>query len=179
MTTPSLPPFIFGKKNSRSRRGISPVIATTIILAITIALGLGLWGFANSGVGTATVQYSNAVTEYGEVVRNHRFIIANMDFNNPGANQVAFWVYNSGKLDATINANNVFIICTIGCSSDPVASNVRAEGADPTNLTVSPKSLKKFYFDTTLESGAVDKVYELTLASDEGLTQTFVKIKSD
>jgi flagellin-like protein len=179
MKTPTPPSFIF-RKGTRSRRGISPVIATTIILAITIALGLGLWGFANSGVGSATVQYSEAVNEYGEVVRNHRFIIANMDFNNPGSNKVAFWIYNNGKLDATINANNVFIICTIGCSSDPVAaSNVRVDGVDPTNLTVSPKSLKKFYFDTTLESGAVDKVYELTVASDEGLTHTFVKIKSD
>jgi flagellin-like protein len=180
MTTPSLPSFIFRKKNSRSRRGISPVIATTIILAITIALGLGLWGFANSGVGTATVQYSEAVTEYGDIVRNHRFIIANMDFNNPGSNQVAFWIYNNGKLDATINPNNIFMICTIGCALgfDPApASLVFAEDGS-TDYTVAPKTLKKFYFTTTLESGAGIRVYELTVASDEGLTQTYVKTKS-
>jgi hypothetical protein len=155
------------------------VIATTIILAITIALGLGLWGFANSGVGTATVQYSEAVNEYGEVVRNHRFVIANMDFNNPGSNKVAFWIYNNGKLDATIKADNVFIICTIGCSATPSpASNLVSDGADPANLSVPSKSLKKFYFDTTLESGMGTRVYELTVASEEGLVQTYVKTRS-
>jgi len=175
MSTPS--PFLplFRKGKFKSRRGISPVIATTIILAITITLGLALWAFANSGVGTATTQYSEAVTEYGDVVRNHRFVIANMDFNNPNSNQVSFWVYNSGKLDATINANNVFITCT-GCSSDPASpTNIRSDNPDPTNLTVTSKTLLKYHFDTTLESG---KTYELTVVSDEGLTQTYLK-KSD
>jgi flagellin-like protein len=175
MKTPSPTSFIFRKGKCSSRRGISPVIATTIILAITITLGLALWGFANSGVGTATVQYSDAVTEYGEVVRNHRFVIANMDFDNPGPNQVAFWVYNSGKLDATINANNVLITCS-DCATAPASpTNLLSGNPDPTDLTVASKTLLKFHFDTTLASG---KTYELTVVSDEGLAQTYLK-KSD
>lgn len=178
MTTLSL--FFSFRGQKQARRAVSPVIATTIILAITVVLGLSLWGFANSGVGTATIQYSEAVTEYGELVRNHRFMISNMDFDNPSPNQVAFWVYNNGKLDATISANNVLIICTMGCASPPTSpSNLLSEDpVDPTDLTVSPKTLKKFFFDTTLESGPGARTYELTVVSDEGLTQTYVKTKS-
>lgn len=176
MTTP--PPFFLNRTRrcKCKRRGISPVIATTIILAITIALGLGLWGFVNSGVGTATVQYSQAIDEYGEIVRNHRFVIANVDFNNPSSNSLAFWVYNNGRIDATISEAHIILICT-GCTGSPPAPNGLTQ-EDPDDLTkpltLSPKTLKKFHFDagTTLESGAT---YELTVVSDDGLTQTFVK----
>jgi flagellin-like protein len=180
MKTPSLPSFIFRKGKNKSRRGVSPVIATTIILAITIVLGLALWGFANSGVGTATTQYSEAVTEYGEIVRNHRFVIANMDFNNPSTNNVAFWVYNNGKLDGTISSDHVILTCKDCTSFGANPTGLTQDSpTDPDNLlTLAPKTLKKFYFNAgaTLEAG---KTYELTVVSDAGLTQTFVKKMSD
>jgi flagellin-like protein len=180
MKTPSPSSFIFGREIRRSRRGVSPVIATTIILAITIVLGLALWGFANSGVGTATTQYSEAVTEYGEIVRNHRFVIANMDFNNPSINNVAFWVYNNGKLDATISSDHVILTCKDCTGSGPNPTGLTQDSpADLANpLTLPPKTLKKFYFNAgaTLETG---KTYELTVVSDAGLTNTFVKKMGD
>lgn len=177
MSKPSLPSFLFGKRSTKSRRGISPVIATTIILAITIVLGLALWSFANSGVGTATVKYSEAVNEYGEIVRHHRYVIANVDFNNPNppANQVSFWIYNNGKLNTTISADHVLLTCDLCASSYNPDGLVQDSPDDPSNpLTVFPKSFKKFHFNAgaALESG---KAYELTVVSDEGLTQTYVK----
>jgi flagellin-like protein len=169
--------------NNRQRRGVSPVIATTIILAITISLGLALWGFANSGIGNAMVQYSEAVNEYGDIVRNHRYVIANIDFDNPSAtppSYVSFWIYNNGKIETTISENHVIISCK-DCSSafDPApVSLTQVDPEDATKpLTVFPKKLKKFHFDTltTLEP---DKTYELTVVSDAGLVQTYIK-KSD
>jgi hypothetical protein len=168
--------FIFKNLMRKKRYGVSPVIATTIILAITIALGLGLWGFVNSGVGTATVQYSQAIDEYGDVVRNHRFILANVDFDNPSNDDVAFWVYNNGKINATISEDHIILTCKESCAGTPAPDLLTQEDpADPLSpFTVPPKTLKKFYFaaGTTLESG---KTYELTVVSEEGLTQTFVK----
>ena len=188
MKTPSLPSFIFRKGESKSRRGVSPVIATTIILAITIVLGLTLWGFANSGVGTATTQYSEAVTEYGEIVRNHRFAIANMDFDNPTNNRIAFWIFNNGKIDTTIGNNTIILVCKEdGCvkpSVDP-SSLCQHDPSDPNNLSkcleidgspnqmVSAGQLSKFSIATSgLEDG---KTYEISVVSDAGLTHTYVK----
>ena len=81
---------------------MSPVIATTIILAITITLGLSLWSFANSGVGAATATYSNVVAEYGEFT-NDKFIITSVAFNNPSNQHVAIWVYKLRFLFDTAN----------------------------------------------------------------------------
>ena len=173
----SPPLFIFRNLARRKRSGVSPVIATTIILAITVALGLSLWGFANSAVGTATVQYSQAIDDYGEVVRNHRFIIANVDFNNPSANSVAFWVYNNGRMNATIGENHMILTCSGCIQPEPVPNGLTPDPFDPLDpnpFTLTPKTLKKFVFDsgTTLEPG---KTYELTVVSDAGLAQTYVK----
>lgn len=172
-----------GKISNRQRRGVSPVIATTIILAITISLGLALWGFANSGIGTAMVQYSEAVNEYGDIVRNHRYVIANMDFDNPAAtppSYISFWIYNNGKIATTLSEGHLIVTCK-DCSSGFDPSPTGLTQVDPEDasqpLTVFPKKLKKFQFDTlsTLET---DRTYELTIVSDEGLVQTYVK-KSD
>jgi hypothetical protein len=172
----------------RKRAGISPVIATTIILAITITLGLALWSFANSGVGAATSQYSEAVTDYGEVVRTHRFVIANMDFNNPDDGKVSFWVYNNGKVDLTLSNDFVILVCSRDCtsfdSSPSVLTQVSPDDATR-SLTVLPNSLKKFYFTAgdTLQPGGF---YELTIIGKvlcedgeelctSGLTETYSK----
>ena len=161
-------------RSGRRRSGVSPVIATTIVLAITIVLGLSLWSFANSGVSTATATYAQVVTEYGRFTSD-RFVIANMDFDNPSANNVAFWIYNSGKLETTIG--DVTLTCK-DCSPAfaPIPTSLTQQNPDDVAkpLTMGSKSIKKFYFDTqtVLEAG---KTYELTVISDTGASYTYIK----
>ena len=164
--------------NSNSRRGVSPVIATTIILAITIALGLALWSFANSGVGTATYTYANVITDYGQFVGD-RFTIANMAFNYPSNDQVTFWIYNSGKL--TTDIKDVVLTCKDCTPADysPAPGNlVGPNTSDPSDMTLASKQLGKYSFDgningsTSIPSG---KTFELTVVSETGASQTFVK----
>lgn len=171
------------KTSSGQRRGVSPVIATTIILAITISLGLALWGFANSGVGSATVQYSQAVEDYGDVIRNHRYVIANIDFDAAN-DKMSFWIYNNGKIDTSLQGSYIFVTCGDGCTQPviDVDSLCQYDPANPgagcvTNAdgvyTVTPKTLNKFSVDMSPVDS--DETYEVTMVSDAGLTQTYVK----
>jgi flagellin-like protein len=168
------PPSLFSKRMNTDRRAVSPVIATTIILAITVALGLGLWGFANSGVGTATAQYSQTVDKYGEFVGD-RFIIANIDFDNPSPGSISVWVFNSGKLSTTVS--NLVLTCR-----DCGAEVPSVELVDP--ITIPSKQLVKITFDLTdpVAIAADDdfggKTYDLTLISDTGAIQA-ITVKSD
>ena len=177
MTT-SLPFFILRKAN-RQRLGVSPVIATTIILAITITLGLGLWSFAASGVSTSTQNYADVVTEYGRYTSD-RFVIVNMDFDNPTDGKISFWIYNSGKISTTIT--EVVLTCKDCGDLVPEAQNLEQylpdDDTDP--MSVASKDFAKFTFELT--PGAIDgdsdfgdKTYELTVISDTGATQTFLK----
>ena len=167
------PPLSFFFPKSRRRAGVSPVVATTIILAITVTIGLALWSFANSAFGTATREYGQVITEYSRFTSD-RFVIANIDFNNPAADEMAFWVYNSGKFETTINS--VVITCKDCSSFDPDPINLTQVSPDDITkpLTMASKTLKKFTFETqsTIES---DKTYELVIVSDTGATQSYTK----
>lgn len=172
--------FFKSIKTMRYRTGVSPVIATTIILAITITLGLGLWSFAASGVSTATQNYSDVVTEYGRYTSD-RFVIANIDFDNPSPGQVAFWVYNSGKLPTTIS--NAVVTCKDCGNVVPAVTNLVQDSPDDISnpMNVASKDFEKFFFDLTPPTsinGDADfgnRTFELTVVSDTGATQTFLK----
>jgi hypothetical protein len=189
----SITPSFFGKKNdnvrnvkvnknlnnnkklnrNRKRAGISPVIATTIIIAITVTLGLALWAFANTGVGSATQTYSDKIIEYGDYTKD-TFTIANMDFDNPGADQVAFWIFNSGQNPTTIK--DVVLVDRAGCHTwDP--NMLTKDGAAPGDLTVNSKDLKKFYFSAgdTLAPDCVGQTFELTVFTETGSSQMMIK----
>jgi len=205
----------FGKKHdnvnvkrlNRKRAGVSPVISTTIIIAITVVLGLGLWAFANSGVSTATQSYLDTVTKYGEFTSN-TFAVANIDFNNPSNNHIAFWIFNSGKQTTDFchyDPNNPFtcetnpsvaILCRDSgvplagrdlCQQDPIdpslcLTRVMPDGNTVNDFRVAPNELGKFYMTVdkcdpgcapyTFENG---KTYEITVISETGATQTFLK----
>ena len=90
--------------------GVSPVIATVIILAVTVTLGIALWSFVNSEVNTSTEVFANEVTDYINYL-NDRFIIVNIAFSHdavaassPPDNFVSVWIYNNGNLPLEVNA---------------------------------------------------------------------------
>ena len=153
----------------KSRSGVSPVIATTIILAITITLGLSLWSFANSGVGTATQTYASVVTDYGKYTAD-RFIIANMAFDRPAPGQVTVWIYNSGQLQTEIE--NIVLTCNDCASFAPVSvDKAQMTGTNP----VPSKSLEDLFF--TSGSLTTGKTYQIQVMSNTGAFQTYFQEK--
>jgi flagellin-like protein len=163
--------------NRNHRSGVSPVIASTILIGITVVLGLALWSFANSGVGTATKEYAEGVSEYGRFTSD-KFVIANMDFDNPDANpsvNVSFWIFNSGRTSTTIN--DVVFMTRSGCGNWAPTGLTQQNPDDPfAPLSVGPDKLKKFSFDSGDDlSGCSGETFELTVVSETGATQTFVK----
>lgn len=185
----TLPPFFFNQKirmisnnninsvtlsskRKKSRSGISPVISTTIILAITITLGLGLWTFANSGVGSATQNYAQVVSGIGNYT-NDRFVLVNAAFDYPSTNQVTVWIYNSGILQTKID--NVVLTCK-DCSPSFAPVTVDEAQLTGTNPILS-KHLEQLSFNsgsTPLSSGST---YEIQVTSSTGAHQTYFQEK--
>jgi hypothetical protein len=156
---------------NRRRAGISPVIATTIILAITVSLGLALWSFANSGVSAATAQYADIITDYGKYASD-RFVIVNIAFDYPLADKATVWVYNSGQL--TTDISSVLLTCK-DCATPFAAVSVDASQITPANPQIASKSLQQLSFDTgSLTDGST---YEITVTSSTGAYQAHYQVK--
>ena len=162
-----LPSFFTSKLRTRKRSGVSPVIATTIILAITVVLGLSLWSFANSGVSAATQNYSDVVTEYGKFTAD-KFVIASVAYNHPSNGHVTVWIYNAGK--ATTTLDSVLVTCKDCASFTPIQLT---ESDLPVGATmqIAPKTLKSLDLDAivTFNPG---KTYEVQVISETGASQT-------
>ena len=190
------------KRISRKRAGVSPVIATTIIIAITVALGLGLWAYANTGVTSATLSYADSVKEYGDFTKD-RFVISNIDFNNnPSANHIALWIFNSGKQETDFCAYNTNDPAR--CEDKPSISIVERGGTvpitpsdfcqhmpgdpDPTScltrtmpdgnsvkdFRIPPGEIGKFSFDIgTAVNGTA--TYEITIFSSTGASASIIQ----
>ena len=150
---------------NRRKAGVSPVIATTVILAITVSLGLALWSFANSGVSATTAQYADIITDYGKYASD-RFVIVNVAFDYPLADRTTVWVYNSGQLPTDIV--NILLTCK-DCTGSFTAVSTDASQITPANPQLEPKSLQGLSFATgTLADG---NTYEITVTSSTGAYQ--------
>jgi hypothetical protein len=167
------PPSFFSSNKTRNsdvklgdgRSGVSPVIATTIILAITVTLGLSLWSFANSGVGAATQSYSEVITDIGKFTSD-RFTIVNVAYQHPSADAATVWIYNSG--DSPTEISEITLTCKDCASFVPVS----AAKADLTGTNPIPaKSLEEISF--TSGSLTAGNTYEIHVLSTTGAFQTY------
>ncbi len=85
----------------RKRKGVSPVIASTLLIAVTLAVGIIVWSFvigqasvASGAMGESTASNVNYLRE--------RFVIANVAYNPGEGVEVAIWFYNNGGVDTEI-----------------------------------------------------------------------------
>ena len=137
--------FLASRGYNKSRRGISPVIATTILMGITVTMGLVLWGFANSQTNTAGFAITNGTTSYVNFV-NDRFTVVHLAYAYDPVGLcpqdttcATVWIYNNGDLPTTITA----------ISLGPNTSNMEGKVIKPSSVTIQPKSVGT----VTIENG--------------------------
>jgi hypothetical protein len=155
------------------------------LLGIAVALGLGLWSFANAGVGTATQEYAETVTEYGRFASD-KFVVPSVayDYANgaTSANDVTIYIYNSGNLDTQIA--NAIVSCkdcepdytfnTLTLTVDDLNSDSITQPNESTDGIVSSKTLAHLDFDTGVAGDIFrdDYTYQIQVVSDTGAYQT-------
>lgn len=180
-TTPPFS-FIHGKKG-RGRSGISPVIATTILLGITVALGLALWSFANAGVSTATQQYAETVTDYGKFASD-RFVVPSVAYDYAdgaaSANDISVYVYNSGRFETQIS--NVIVTCrdcspafgVVTLGVDDMNPNGTPQAGESVDGTIPSKGLRHIDFDASALGAnfVAGFTYQIQVVGETGAYQT-------
>jgi archaellum component FlaF (FlaF/FlaG flagellin family) len=84
---------------NRIRKGVSPVIATTIIISLTLIVGFATWSFVNSEAATASTAFGQSTASNVNYLRE-RFVITNVAFNSNGT--ITIWFYNNGAVNTQI-----------------------------------------------------------------------------
>lgn len=116
---------------NNSRKGVSPVIATTIIIAVTLVVGFAVFAFVNSEAATASGAFGQSTATYVNQLKE-RFVITNVAFNYPSSGKITVWFYNNGAINTQFKANNGQIF--IGTTPTPTT--------EPTWVTSSPVTVE-------------------------------------
>jgi archaellum component FlaF (FlaF/FlaG flagellin family) len=85
---------------NRIKKGVSPVIATTIIIGVTLVVGFATWGFASGAIGSLLQSQGETVASDINNLRE-RFVIVNVNIS-ASRDKVTVWVYNNGRLPTEI-----------------------------------------------------------------------------
>ncbi|MCP8316649.1 MAG: hypothetical protein H3Z52_02780 [archaeon] len=87
------------------RKGVSPVVATVIIITVTLVVGFAAWSFVNSEAAAASGAFGQSTASNVNYLRE-RFVITNVAFNykgtTPTTGWVTVWFYNNGAVNTQI-----------------------------------------------------------------------------
>jgi len=93
---------------SRKRKGISPIIATVLLIAITIAAGLAIYGWVSGLIGAGTSSRLTGTTPLSLTV------VSAGTTSSSGDIAVNISISNQGSHDVMLNITNIQIVSSAG-----------------------------------------------------------------
>ena len=96
------------RKSSRrhSVRAITPVIATVMMIGLTIAVGFAAWAWARSAATNSESNFGNAIGSDINYVKEN-FEVANVNFSSTSPQSATLWIYNNGN--STVYIKQIWI----------------------------------------------------------------------
>ena len=124
------------KVDSKKRRGISELLATLIMIAVTLIAGVAVFGWINGQAANSEKAYGNSVANNVNFL-NERFVEVTQTFSGTGAKGVcsggspvqctgaSFWVYNTGSVGFTLLSLQIKNLTDIpGSAANPNPLNI-------------------------------------------------------
>jgi len=83
------------------KKGLSPVIASILLCAATLTVGIAAWSFTFTATVNLEKSYSKGVREQIEVI-SERFTVEHVSYDKV-ATTLHVWLYNFGKVDIEVD----------------------------------------------------------------------------
>lgn len=80
---------------TRRRRAISELVASVLLIAITLITGFAVWGYVDGQAGTTEQAYGQSVGATANYLQE-KFVVVSMDLSAGSAATV--WLYNNGNV---------------------------------------------------------------------------------
>jgi len=85
----------------RTRRAVSDVVATLLLVAVVVSLGVIAFTFASTGLGSLTQSFTGLISNQGNAVAE-RFVVEQVTFNFPATSGADVYVRNVGTIASTL-----------------------------------------------------------------------------
>jgi len=147
------------------RKGVSPIIATLLLILIAIAAGVATYAFVAGWISGATkntnAQQANLVLDSAEASAS-----GSISFNN-NTYQFAVYVRNIGGINAEISA--IYLTAPDGTYEKVDMTGVAANPG----LTIAPYSTTALYFNATTVTVKAGNVYTVKVVCNDGSALIF------
>jgi flagellin-like protein len=143
---------------SRRRRGISEVMGSLVMIAVTLTAGVAVFGYINGQSGASAAAVGNRAASGVNFLNEREVLVyAAMSGSSPSTSAL-IWVYNSGSIDPENMTNVMFYdittpsnVCTI-----PVSASIGSEQIASITITVPSSPTASCPSPTTITSGTND-----------------------
>ncbi len=117
----------------RSKRGITPVVATIILSAVVIAVGGAVWSYSQGAATVIANDYVNStMTLLNEIIE--RFTVEHVSYET-GILHV--WIYNYGDVDIVLD---IYANATGGVFSSSLGNTVSSKTIRCVNVSITLNS---------------------------------------
>jgi len=99
---------------NRKRKGISPIIATVLLIAITIAAGLAIYGWVSGLISAGTSSRIVGTTS----------LTLTLEEVNSADNSATILIRNEGSYNVILNSTNIELFASNGTVTTPVSTSL-------------------------------------------------------
>ncbi|MBI3023365.1 MAG: hypothetical protein HYY68_06510 [Thaumarchaeota archaeon] len=85
----------------RKRSGVSVIVATLLMIAITVSLGVLIFAFASGSLGTLSQSFTNLMTNSADRI-SEKFVVEQATFTTSGTQGADLYVRNVGTIPITL-----------------------------------------------------------------------------
>lgn len=93
----------------KSRKGLTPVVASVILSGMVLVIGAGVWSYSYGAASSMAQEYSEITIDMVHTI-TERYCIEKVHFDS-GTENIHIWIYNYGNIPievevtATVNGN--------------------------------------------------------------------------
>jgi archaellum component FlaF (FlaF/FlaG flagellin family) len=141
----------------RKKMAVSPVLASIIMIGVTVTGGMAVWAYVNSTSAGMTEAFGEGVANDINGL-NEDFIITYLGINAT-SDEVTIWIYNFGKMDT--NIEQVLIWSESNSTADIVIVDTLVQKGTAGVLDISyPIENDETYFVKAIGTyGSTDETY--------------------
>ncbi len=138
--------------------GVSPVLASIIMITVTIAGGMTIWSYVNTTSSQVTEAYGQDVTSDINQI-NEDFVITYLELNTT-SDTVSIWMYNNGQLDTEIKQIIIWTLTNTTATSTDTNLQLAKRGTGNITFTHSIVSDDTYYIRAIALHGTIHTTYQ-------------------
>jgi flagellin-like protein len=159
----------------RRIRGITPVLATIIMLGVTLTVAFAAWAWARGATGSTENNFNNSTGQNINQLKE-RLAIPTVNFSSTLKNKVTVWLYNDGNITTNVVqvwvSNSTYTWCAVSTSqSNPPPQCTTTTGL-PVNLPQGNLAASTFTASSTNQFNS-GSLYTIKVLATYGNTFTY------